>query len=85
MSCSNPSLYVCLWPLYLSTAFEKLNDGTVDLLIPKLIYIGINGIFLAMGLWKCGKMGLLPTTSADWLSYIVRKDILENSGVPLSL
>jgi len=39
----------------------------------------------AMALWKCGKMGLLPTTSADWLSYIVRKETLEQSGVPISL
>lgn len=44
----------------------------------------MNCLFLGMGLWKCGKLGLLPTTSADWVSYLpAAANRAEVSGVPL--
>lgn len=58
-----------------------MDDGTIDLLMPKLMYIGYNLLFFGMGVWKCWKLGLLPTTSADWMSYLVTPAIAESSGV----
>jgi hypothetical protein len=48
--------------------------------------VAVNCVFLGLGLWKCGKLGLLPTTSADWISYLPAATVtnrLEISGVPL--
>lgn len=42
------------------------------LLLPKLAYIGCNILTLALGLWKCRSMGLLPTGTADWLAFEAR-------------
>lgn len=75
------SLTIWLTSYACFAGFERVADGSVDLLVPKLVYVGVNAAFLALGLWKCGKLGLLPTTSADWTSYLVRSDQVESSGV----
>jgi hypothetical protein len=61
-------------------AFSRFSD--VDLQIPKLIFIALNLVFLGIGLYKMSSMRLLPTTSADWTSKIVWKDMMETSSVP---
>lgn len=70
--------------LCVSAEFEKVDDGTVKLLVPKLIYVAVNCVFLGMGLWKCGKMGLLPTTSADYVSYLGSRPPVEYSTAPVT-
>ena len=60
-------------------------EGGTNLLLPKAIFVAVQCLFLGLGLWKCGKLGLLPTTSADWVSYLpaTLTNRAEVSGVPL--
>ncbi|KAF8274248.1 endoplasmic reticulum protein [Lactarius quietus] len=37
--------------------------------LQKLAYLGCNILTLALGLWKCRSMGLLPTGTGDWLAF----------------
>jgi hypothetical protein len=37
--------------------------------LQKLAYIICNILTLALGLWKCRSMGLLPTGTGDWLAF----------------
>ena len=58
------------------------DEGTDVLQIPKLIYLALNLVFLCVGLYKMSSMRLLPTTSADWISKIEWKQMLESSSIP---
>jgi hypothetical protein len=52
-----------------------------------LAYIGSQGLVyvklkmidaddrLALGLWKCSTMGILPTGSGDWLQFETRSEV----------
>ncbi|KAL7282989.1 hypothetical protein ACG7TL_002409 [Trametes sanguinea] len=42
------------------------------LLLQKIAYIFCNLLTLALGLWKCRSMGLLPTGTGDWLAFETR-------------
>mmetsp|Transcript_30056 Transcript_30056/g.64408 ORF Transcript_30056/g.64408 Transcript_30056/m.64408 type:complete len:178 (-) Transcript_30056:433-966(-) len=59
--------------------FAKLD---VDTQMAKTIYIGINLVWLGIGLYKMSVMRLLPTTSADFADSIVWKDMMEMSSIP---
>lgn len=65
--------------------FERLNDGHTSLLLPKLIYVALNCLFLGMGIYKCSSLGLLPSTAADYVSRLPSSiaNRAEVSGVPL--
>jgi len=39
------------------------------LILQKLAYLACNILTLAVGLWKCRSMGLLPTGTGDWLAF----------------
>lgn len=54
----------------------------VDLQMAKLVYVGLNLVWLMVGLYKMSSMRLLPTTSADWTGSIVWKEMLESSSIP---
>lgn len=54
----------------------------VDLQLAKLIYVGLNIVWLMVGLYKMSSMRLLPTTSADWTGTIVWKEMMESSSIP---
>ncbi|KAL7421827.1 hypothetical protein Q5752_003598 [Cryptotrichosporon argae] len=62
-------------------------DGTTPapsyaLLIPPMItYVLCQGAVLALGLWKCSTMGILPTGSADWVQFESRNEPPEWSAV----
>lgn len=56
----------------------------LDLTKPKLIYIAMNLAGLGVALYKCYGMGLLPLSSADWISLLEPKRNLEISGGGLS-
>lgn len=58
------------------------DDGTDMLQIPKLIYLALNLVFLCVGLYKMSSMRLLPTTSADWISKIEWKQMVESTSIP---
>ncbi|EIM90277.1 DUF1077-domain-containing protein [Stereum hirsutum FP-91666 SS1] len=61
----------------INTAFAQFAPGTAPsnakslttLPLQKLVYIACNVLTLALGLWKCRSMGLLPTGTADWLAF----------------
>ncbi|MGK3747657.1 MAG: hypothetical protein ACI90V_014521 [Bacillariaceae sp.] len=55
----------------------------VDTNMAKAIYIGLNLVWLAVGLYKMSAMRLLPTTSADFADSIVWKDMMETSSIPI--
>ncbi|KZS98827.1 DUF1077-domain-containing protein [Sistotremastrum niveocremeum HHB9708] len=42
------------------------------LLLQKVAFIACNILTLALGLWKCSSMGLLPMGTGDWLAFETR-------------
>lgn len=45
----------------LSGTFSKYEHPKVNLALPKLIFIALNLALFGMALWKCEKLGLLPS------------------------
>ncbi|KAI9799351.1 MAG: hypothetical protein M1833_004050 [Piccolia ochrophora] len=43
----------------------------------KLVYVLMQLLALALGIWKVNKMGLLPTTRSDWLAWETERKPLE--------
>jgi hypothetical protein len=66
--------------LGIQQTFSALEE--VDLQLAKLAYVGLNLVWLAVGLYKMSSMRLLPTTSADWTGSIVWKEMMESSSIP---
>ena len=63
---------------YCRTAFAPFAPGPPSsptakslntLPLQKLAYLACNVLTLALGLWKCRSMGLLPTGTGDWLAF----------------
>jgi hypothetical protein len=52
---------------------------------PVLVFVLMNSANFALGVWKCGSMGLLPTTTSDWLSFMEPKSMLELGVAGFSL
>ncbi|KAI9013267.1 hypothetical protein BC832DRAFT_590220 [Gaertneriomyces semiglobifer] len=63
-------------PQGLAALMELSKD---PLLYPKVIYVILQCGCLALGVWKCGAMGLLPTATSDWLAFMEPKKILEHA------
>lgn len=63
----------------LHKTFEKYD---VDTTTPKLIFVALNLVWLAVGTYKLTAMRLLPTTSADWADSIVWKEMMETTSIP---
>lgn len=61
-------------------AFKSIDDGTVNILKWKLAYVAVNMIGLAMALYKCNSLGLLPLSSSDWVHLLPIKTPEEWSG-----
>jgi hypothetical protein len=62
--------------LSVATTFEKLEDANVNLWLQKLAFVGAQLLCLGIGLYKCQSMGLLPTTTSDWLSFLEPKNAI---------
>ncbi|EPQ58659.1 DUF1077-domain-containing protein, partial [Gloeophyllum trabeum ATCC 11539] len=43
--------------------------------LQKVAYLACNVLTLALGLWKCRSMGLLPTGTGDWLAFETRGQV----------
>jgi hypothetical protein len=70
--------------LNLNGPFQPFSrEEGIDLKLPKLIYLSLHILGLAMALYKTHTMGLLPVTSADWTSYIPDRNFVETSSIPL--
>ena len=64
----------------IQTKFARYADSGVDMTLPKLTFIAMNLAGLAVGLYKCNTMGLLPTSSADWIDPAVRAAVQVSGG-----
>ena len=66
----------------MNTAFAniKMPDREINLTQQKLVYIGCVCAGLCVGAWKLNKMGLLPLTSADWVTMVPVREPVEFSG-----
>jgi hypothetical protein len=62
-------------------AYEK--EEGLDLKLPKLIFLGLQLLSLGVAVYKCSTMGLLPLTSADWVSNIPTIPYSEQSAIPI--
>jgi len=60
-------------------AFERFETaGTKEkLLMVKAVYVAMQLLALALGVWKVNGMGLLPTTTSDWLAWETAREPLE--------
>jgi len=62
--------------LALGKAFEAIEPGPQQML-QKLTYILGNFVNLAIALYKCHSMGLLPTYASDWLAFATPQERME--------
>ena len=65
--------------LNVQAEFARYEGSQVDVRLPKLLFMACNLLGIALALYKANSMGLLPTSSADWLSTAVRP-VVEFSG-----
>ena len=56
--------------LALGRTFAPMSVPGARLLLSKLVYVALNIVGLLIVLWKVRAMGLLPLTSADWVSLL---------------
>jgi len=68
----------------LNSAFSKfdLKQGLIE---PKLVYVGLNLLTVAVAVYKCHSLGFLPTTDSDWVSILPVPQPVEYSGGGFSL
>lgn len=52
--------------------FES-KETAADLIVPKLLFIGLHLLTILLGVYKVNAMGLLPTTTSDWLAFLPHK------------
>ncbi|KAM0261692.1 hypothetical protein ACHAQJ_002144 [Trichoderma viride] len=52
-------------------AFERFqtDSNSGQILQTKLVYVAMQFVALAVGIWKINSMGLLPTTRSDWMMW----------------
>lgn len=62
------------------TKFIRYADSGIDLIMPKIVFILMNLAGLGVALYKCNSMGLLPTSSADWINISVRTPVQVAGG-----
>ncbi|XP_072013781.1 ER membrane protein complex subunit 4-like [Amphiura filiformis] len=63
----------------------KMLDGSPAAWAQKAVYFVSNLAGIALALYKCQSMGLLPTHSSDWLSFLEPAQSMEFSGGGASL
>lgn len=56
--------------LALSKTFAPMSVPGANLFLAKLVYVSLNIVGLLVVLWKVRAMGILPLTSADWVSLL---------------
>ncbi|CAG8502353.1 8313_t:CDS:2 [Funneliformis caledonium] len=57
---------------YSLKVFERYESPKTrpHLMLPKLVYVILQLLTMALGLYKCFSMGLLPTATSDWLAFM---------------
>jgi hypothetical protein len=59
-------------PFAPTSSLPSRSSALSTLPLQKLVYVLSNVLTLALGLWKCRSMGLLPTGTGDWLAFETR-------------
>lgn len=79
MAFKNPIMGI----LATNSAFERFESPTnrQKVLQVKAVYVVMQLVALALGLWKINGMGLLPTTRSDWLAWEVAREVREGAVV----
>lgn len=75
----------CIMPCLAFSPFAPANSNpmaTSTLSLYKLVFIACNLLTLALGLWKCSKLGILPTAS-DWRAFANPEPVVRRSPPPL--
>ncbi|KAJ5176095.1 ER membrane protein complex subunit 4 [Penicillium canariense] len=64
-----------------NAAFAKYETPSTRgrLVAVKLVYVLMQFLLLALGIWKVNAMGLLPTTRSDWLAWESERQPLERA------
>lgn len=64
-----------------SQAFSRFeSEGTKGRLLGvKVVYVLMQVLALALGLWKVNAMGLLPNTRSDWLAWEKAREPMEQT------
>ncbi|KAI8141197.1 hypothetical protein BJV82DRAFT_619661 [Fennellomyces sp. T-0311] len=52
-------------------------EAAAELMVPKLVFLGLHILTMLLGVYKVNAMGLLPTTTSDWLAFLPHKQVLE--------
>ncbi|KAI5451717.1 hypothetical protein NCC49_001366 [Naganishia albida] len=65
-------------------ASETPKPSIGPLILPILTFIGCQLLVLALGVWKCKQMGLVPSGTGDWLQFETRAEPPEWSAVRLA-
>ncbi|KAG9303724.1 hypothetical protein G9A89_018621 [Geosiphon pyriformis] len=67
----------------IDSAFERYESqkNKSQLLWPKVTFILLQLLTMALGLYKCSAMGLLPTATSDWLAFMEPKQNIEYSAL----
>lgn len=69
--------YLHFFSLWLS-AFKMIEGGHA--VGQKLVYLLGNIVSVALALYKCHSMGLLPSHTSDWLAFVEPQMRIEYSG-----
>ncbi|KAL7950261.1 hypothetical protein V8C42DRAFT_309989 [Trichoderma barbatum] len=66
-------------------AFERFqtDSNSGQILQTKLVYVAMQFLALAVGIWKINSMGLLPTTRSDWLMWESLREPVEHAILAL--
>ena len=68
----------------LNTTFRNFDkEEGLDLTKPKLIFVAMQVLSFAVAVYKLSTMGLLPLTSADWVSYLPAVEYSEKSAISI--
>ncbi|XP_023229046.1 ER membrane protein complex subunit 4 isoform X1 [Centruroides vittatus] len=62
----------------IQSTFKLIEGGQA--LFQKIVYLFGNVVCLALALYKCSSMGLLPTHASDWLDFVEPQQRMEFSG-----
>ncbi|KAK5998553.1 ER membrane protein complex subunit 4 [Cladobotryum mycophilum] len=62
-------------------AFERFQteSNSAKILQTKLVYVAMQLLALAVGIWKVHSMGLLPTTRSDWMMWEPLREPVEHA------
>merc|ERR1712032_627535 len=89
MSGSSPGIFNVMIIGYCLTSiigqYSRVNTvfasfKTIDTTLPKLAYLALCTVSLAYMLYHASGMGLLPTSSGDWIAYIPNTMVREAAG-----